>query len=291
MTRLADTGELTMSRRLRPFAEAKSCGDGECTFCPCGATRFQLHTPAIHTPAMPEGAAAGHAQNRIPAMGGHLGRARLPTEVDRLDGYVVAAPGLGPRSRSGPRLLVNGLEVMVLHLSESKPSWRGHVASAPLPTWTEEDRQGGRCVSVVGMGVWTPDPVLVFAAGAANEASRLRRHRSSNEKAALQILYGGAAVQAALQQNSGTGQEGGGGAQPLVVGPCDQATAARYPLREAEEAFFSGAPDLLSPHQARRKPQIELARTRIQGATCGGQPEGRVHRVDRATLPRELPFF
>ena len=42
MTRLSDAGELVMSRALLPFAEAKSCADVECTFCPCGALRFEL---------------------------------------------------------------------------------------------------------------------------------------------------------------------------------------------------------------------------------------------------------
>jgi hypothetical protein len=31
-----------MSRAPLPFAEAKTCDDQECTFCPCGATRFTL---------------------------------------------------------------------------------------------------------------------------------------------------------------------------------------------------------------------------------------------------------
>ena len=34
MTRLSDEGRLVMSRQLLPFAEAKSCVDIECTFCP-----------------------------------------------------------------------------------------------------------------------------------------------------------------------------------------------------------------------------------------------------------------
>ena len=32
-----------MSKQPLPFGEAKSCNDLECTFCPCGATRFSLH--------------------------------------------------------------------------------------------------------------------------------------------------------------------------------------------------------------------------------------------------------
>ena len=39
MTRAADAGSLRMSRAKLPFAEAKSCEDVECTFCPCGALR------------------------------------------------------------------------------------------------------------------------------------------------------------------------------------------------------------------------------------------------------------
>jgi hypothetical protein len=42
MTRLSDEGRLVMSRARLPFSEAKSCVDIECTFCPCGATRFVL---------------------------------------------------------------------------------------------------------------------------------------------------------------------------------------------------------------------------------------------------------
>lgn len=41
MTRASDEGHLVMSKALLPFAEAKSCVDIECTFCPCGATRFR----------------------------------------------------------------------------------------------------------------------------------------------------------------------------------------------------------------------------------------------------------
>ena len=42
MTRASDAGSLRMSRAKLPFAEAKSCEDVECTFCPCGALRFTL---------------------------------------------------------------------------------------------------------------------------------------------------------------------------------------------------------------------------------------------------------
>ena len=41
-------GELIMSKTLLPFSEAKSCADIECTFCPCGATRFRLVGPRLY---------------------------------------------------------------------------------------------------------------------------------------------------------------------------------------------------------------------------------------------------
>ena len=37
-----------MSKQPLPFAEAKSCNDLECTFCPCGAVRFSLHGATLH---------------------------------------------------------------------------------------------------------------------------------------------------------------------------------------------------------------------------------------------------
>ena len=43
ITRLAyGSGEVILSRAKLPFAEAKSCRDGDCMFCPCGAIRFRL---------------------------------------------------------------------------------------------------------------------------------------------------------------------------------------------------------------------------------------------------------
>ncbi len=42
MTKLSDEGVLVMSKARLPFSEAKSCVDIECTFCPCGAMRFEL---------------------------------------------------------------------------------------------------------------------------------------------------------------------------------------------------------------------------------------------------------
>ena len=42
MTRLSNDGSLVMSKAKHPFAEAKTCADVECTFCPCGALRLRL---------------------------------------------------------------------------------------------------------------------------------------------------------------------------------------------------------------------------------------------------------
>jgi len=43
LTRLAETrGAVVMSKQKLPFAEAKSCRDVSCMFCPCGALRFRL---------------------------------------------------------------------------------------------------------------------------------------------------------------------------------------------------------------------------------------------------------
>lgn len=42
MTRLVDTGKLVMSRSPLPYAEARTCHDLNCGFCPCGAVRFEM---------------------------------------------------------------------------------------------------------------------------------------------------------------------------------------------------------------------------------------------------------
>ena len=79
LTRLAESsGEVTMSKVKLPFAEAKSCRDVSCMFCPCGALRMRLHTAA----------------------------------------------GGGGGGGDGPLLTVNELEVMLLHLAESKYAWQ-----------------------------------------------------------------------------------------------------------------------------------------------------------------------
>ena len=47
LTRLAeDVGSVVMSKQKMPFAEAKSCRDGACMFCPCGALRLRLEPAA-----------------------------------------------------------------------------------------------------------------------------------------------------------------------------------------------------------------------------------------------------
>jgi len=99
MTKLADRGELTMSRKLLPFAEAKSCHDDECTFCPCGALRLQLHLPA----SIPEG--RGPLAS-IP--GGRI----LPASIPEGRGPLASIPGGGI-------------------LPGSIPEGRGRLASIP----------------------------------------------------------------------------------------------------------------------------------------------------------------
>ena len=44
LTRLAEeAGSVVMSKQKMAFAEAKTCRDGACMFCPCGAMRMSLH--------------------------------------------------------------------------------------------------------------------------------------------------------------------------------------------------------------------------------------------------------
>lgn len=102
-----------MSKQPLPFGEAKSCNDLECTFCPCGATRFSLH---------------------------------------------------------GATLRVNGREVIVLHLAESKAAWAawaarpsGRAALAPYAAPPAGGRAPRACFEVDHLGGLTPDPALAHA--------------------------------------------------------------------------------------------------------------------------------
>ena len=104
LTRMAEVdGSVIMSKAKLPFAEAKSCRDVSCMFCPCGALRMALS--------------------------------------------VTSAGGV-PK----PRLVVNGVEVMLLHLAESKFAWMHAGAAggeASLPAWTPAYP---RCYEVRGLG-------------------------------------------------------------------------------------------------------------------------------------------
>lgn len=138
LTRLAEyAGSVVMSKLKMAFAEAKTCRDGACMFCPCGAMRMRLE---------PSG-----------------------------------------------RLVVNEMEVMVLHLAESKYAWlHGHASFPPWvpPTAAADAAQQlwRTCVEVTGLGkmnascgetctskapIWTEWDVP----GAEEQATRLTRHR------------------------------------------------------------------------------------------------------------------
>ena len=146
MTRLSDAGELVMAKKPLPFAEAKSCNDVECTFCPCGATRFAL----------------------------------------------------GP----GATLRVNGKEVIVLHLAESKGAWKAWAErGGSLPPYAPPPPAGaaaaggdaaGRCFEVDHLGVLTPDAALAHAGDEPSQRLRLKHHRPASAKAAALLLYASA---------------------------------------------------------------------------------------------------
>lgn len=136
LTRLAESdGAVIMSRLKMPFAEAKSCRDAACMFCPCGATRMQLE---------PSG-----------------------------------------------ELLVNGLEVMLLHLAESKYAWT--ASGVRLEPWSAGPASRyRRCQAAVGLGrmnascgVTCTARAPIFSAwdepGAIARATKLTRHRVQNK--------------------------------------------------------------------------------------------------------------
>ena len=146
MTRLSDAGELVMAKKPLPFAEAKSCNDVECTFCPCGATRFAL----------------------------------------------------GP----GATLRVNGKEVIVLHLGESKGAWkewaqRGnslppYAPPPPAAAAAAAASAAATCFEVDHLGVLTPDAALAHAGDEPRRRLRLKHHRPASAKAAALLLYASA---------------------------------------------------------------------------------------------------
>ena len=135
LTRLAEAdGAVIMSRQKMPFAEAKSCRDAACMFCPCGATRMQLESGALR---------------------------------------------------------VNGLEVMLLHLAESKYAWAASGVS--LEPWSAGPGSRYRkCQAAVGLGRMNAScgatctaRAPIFSAwdepGAIARATRLTRHRVQNK--------------------------------------------------------------------------------------------------------------
>ncbi|KAL1504532.1 hypothetical protein AB1Y20_010934 [Prymnesium parvum] len=166
LTRLAeDTGSVVMSKQKLPFAEAKTCRDGACMFCPCGALRLSL---------WPHGA-----------------------------------------------LVVNGVEVMILHLAESKFAWMH--ANLSLPQWSPSHRE---CIEISGLGHMNAScgsacsaraPIFTAAdtPGAIEAATRLTRHRT---KWAGHIKYATRAEDIRLQvgectQNLRHGRRGSAGAR------------------------------------------------------------------------------
>ena len=134
LTRLAESsGEVTMSKVKLAFAEAKSCRDMSCSFCPCGALRARLH-------------ASGDVMLRV-----------------------------------------NEVEVMLLHLAESKYAW-AH-SGLRLEPWAPggwHSRQS--CIDVRGMGhlnstcgstctARAPTFTDFGVHGAVRRATALTRHR------------------------------------------------------------------------------------------------------------------
>ena len=116
-----------------PFAEAKSCRDVSCMFCPCGALRMRL----------------GASRGRL--------------------------------------LVVNELEVMLLHIAESKYAWF-HAPALSLPSFTRGSPFYHGCVGVRGLGFMNSScgPTCTSRApiftdfgqpGAVRAATRLTRHR------------------------------------------------------------------------------------------------------------------
>ena len=185
LTRLAeDEGTVVMSKLKMPFAEAKSCRDASCMFCPCGALGLRLHPPSD--------VAAG----AVGARGRAVGR---------------AAPSAG-----AGRLLVNNKEVMLLHLAEAKYRWLHGDAGAPplaLPAWrpaaagasglaaAEAPWRG--CVGTSGLGYLNAScgascsaraPIFheFDDARAVEKAVKLNRHRVENQWAG-HIKYASAA--------------------------------------------------------------------------------------------------
>eukprot|EP00325_Prymnesiales_sp_UTEX-LB-985_P009297 CAMPEP_0174702774 /NCGR_PEP_ID=MMETSP1094-20130205/6949_1 /TAXON_ID=156173 /ORGANISM="Chrysochromulina brevifilum, Strain UTEX LB 985" /LENGTH=167 /DNA_ID=CAMNT_0015900595 /DNA_START=111 /DNA_END=615 /DNA_ORIENTATION=- len=132
-----------MSKSKLPFAEAKSCRDVACMFCPCGALRLALNPPPLA-----------------------LGRGR----------------------RGGARMLVvNEIEVMLLHLAESKYAWEHPPSSLALPPY-ERGQAAGECIEVRGLGrinascgetCTSRAPIFTEfgVSGAVRRATGLTRHR------------------------------------------------------------------------------------------------------------------
>ena len=144
ITRLAErTGDVVISKAKLPFAEAKSCTDMSCAFCPCGALQASL-------------------------------------------------------SSSG-KLVVNKIEVMLLHLAESKYSWGAVNWAKKLPAWNENWGE----IAIDGLGYISQNKsrLLIPRYGIAtlDWGYKLMRHRVRSNLANMIMYAQGPGGQVELQ--------------------------------------------------------------------------------------------
>ena len=196
MTRLSDEGELVMSRTLLPFAEAKSCVDIECTFCPCGATDVRLHGRTL-------------VVNGEESMILHLAESK--------QGWARAA-----RARAGR----GGAEAAS---TAASPGGRGTADVGQPELWAmapyDRAAAGRACFEVTGLGALRDAELLRHVGPTAVAALRYARHRPSSAKAAAALVYFKANGSASERQvphleirrcDTPAGGANGGGGQKLA---------------------------------------------------------------------------
>ena len=158
MTRLSDEGALVMSRTLLPFAEAKSCVDIECTFCPCGATTMRLDGKRLIV-------------NGEESMILHLAESK--------QGWMRTASALAPSARQSSAL--PGVA--------PASGVGGALQQWALPAYERREAPGTACYEVEGLGALSPDDIVEQVAPTATAALRYARHRPTSAKAAAALVY------------------------------------------------------------------------------------------------------
>ena len=275
MTRLSNDGSLVMSKAKHPFAEAKTCADVECTFCPCGALRLRL-----------DGARLVVNDEEVPVL--HLAESKPAWRGALIAPYAPPPPGAPP-----PCFEVDDL---------------GELAPDPALAWTADvARRAARlarhrpasakaaatlrypAARAAPLRVRPCDaPPPAAAAAAAPRAGRRGGARRPREPL-RRVHRGGAVARArvALRVGAGLGRVRSG-ARPRRRDAAGGARAAGHPRppRRAHAAVRGRAPRLV-PAGGRRPARhgrggVPRARRRRLPAAVGGRAGHAVPRGRRA---------